>query len=146
MTQESDMSLSNVALRTLQELPFQRFPILLNFLTGISSTETPFKMRPCQNGMEFHFHNDINGIPNRAHLRIFFPGESKCVLFFHKKSAIPFSRDRFSYGGVVIDERSKSRFTSDDIKEWVEYLLNGFNPNFKPRSLKKSLPYTVPED
>jgi hypothetical protein len=140
------MPTSNPTLHTLQELPYQRFPILLNLFTALANHKIQREMRSCEKGMELRFLNEVNGTPNRAYLRIFFPSESKCVLFFHKKSVIPFSRDRFSYGGVVIDERSTSRFDSTDIEEWIEFLMNGFNPRFKPRSLKKSFPYTVPED
>jgi hypothetical protein len=68
------------------------------------------------------------------------------VLFFHKKSSVPYSHDRFSYGGIVIDERSTARFQSEDILEWIKFLFYGLQPKFRPRHLKKSIPYTVPED
>jgi hypothetical protein len=68
------------------------------------------------------------------------------VLFFHKKSSVPFSHDRFSYGGLVIDERSTDRFDQNDVIEWVQFLKNGMPPDLRPRTLKKSIPYTIPED
>ena len=33
-----------------------------------------------------------------------------------------------------------------DVEEWIEFLLSGLQPNKRPSSLKKSIPYTIPED
>jgi hypothetical protein len=129
-----------------KDLQLERFPALARMFERIDRKQLEMEIRPCEKGIEFRFKNEINGIPNRCWLRICFPTETKCLLFFHKKSSVPFSRDRFSYGGVVIDERSTSRFDDGDIEEWIQFLQNGLLPKTRPRSLKKSLPYTVPED
>jgi len=123
-----------------------QFPALSKLLDQLGKQEVPLEVRPCQQGVEFRFQNESNGIPNRGYLRIFFPLETKCVLFFHKKSSVPYSRDRFSYGGVVIDARSAGRFSDEDVVEWIEFLWSGLQPKSRPASLKKSFPYTVPED
>jgi hypothetical protein len=112
----------------------------------IEKSELKMEMQSCQQGAEFHFTNTIRGIPNRGYLRIFFPVETKCLLFFHKKSSVPYSHDRFSYGGVVIDERSGSRFSETDVQQWIDFLWSGLQPGLRPASVKKSFPYTVPED
>lgn len=125
---------------------FDRFPALAKMFDAISDRKLEMEMYPCQKGAEFRFLNTIGGAPNRGYLRIFFPVETKCLLFFHKKSSVPYSHDRFSYGGVVIDERSVSRFEEEDVLEWIEFLLGGLLPKLRPKSLKKSFPYTVPED
>jgi hypothetical protein len=122
------------------------FPVLDHLFEIISRRGLEIDSRACEAGMEFRFLNEVNGVPNRGWLRIYFPAEGKCLLFFHKKSAVPFSRDRFSYGGVVIDARSAGRFDDRDVEEWIEFLLQGLPPRLRPKSLKKSLPYTVPED
>jgi hypothetical protein len=129
-----------------QDLQWERYPALARMFDLIERKGLEMEVRPCEKGIEFRFKNEINGLSNRGWLRIYFPTESKCLLFFHKKSSIPFSRDRFSYGGVVIDERSTSRFEDAEIEEWIQFLQNGLVPKARPRSLKKSLPYTVPED
>jgi len=131
---------------TEQELHFERFPALELLFQTIRDRYPEFDLRNCEGGAEIHFMNQVHGNLNRACLRIFFPSDSKCVLFFYKKSAVPFSRDRFSYGGVVIDERSSSRFTKSDAAEWVDFLLSGLQPGQRPASLKKSIPYTIPEN
>jgi len=125
---------------------FAHFPVLSTFFRSLSERDLKIDINRCQQGVEIQFLNLVNSMPNRARLRIFFPAESKCMLFFYKKSSIPFSRDRFSYGGVVIDARSTSRFDDKDVGEWIEFLISGLQPKFRPASLKKSLPYTVPED
>ena len=124
----------------------ERFPVVSRFLAVLDQAGSRMDMRTCEGGAEMQFRNEVNGMPNRACLRIYFPMESKCVLFFHKKSSIPFSRDRFSYGGVVIDARSTQRFTDEDVREWTGFLLSGLSPASRPKTLKKSFPYTIPED
>lgn len=124
---------------------FEKFPALASLFSQLEKTGY-VAARPCENGVELRFMNEVHGIPNRGFLRIYFPMETKCVLFFHKKSSVPFSHDRFSYGGVVIDARSTQRFTEQDVTEWVEFLKSGLQPQFRPKSLKKSIPYTIPED
>jgi hypothetical protein len=125
---------------------FTRFPVLKLFFDNLSSSGVDVDLYPRKAGMELHFLNMVNGLTNRAYLRIYFPTDSKCVLFFHKKSSIPFSRDRFSYGGVVIDSRSSSRFDDEDVREWIDFLTSGLQPKSRPKTLKKSFPYTIPED
>jgi hypothetical protein len=124
---------------------FDRFPALASLFSAIDQQGSAVT-RPCSNGVEIRFADEVHGLPSRCYLRIFFPTESKCVLFFHKKSSVPFSHDRFSYGGVVIDERSSQRFDEQDVNEWVLFLKSGLRPDLRPKTLKKSIPYTVPED
>jgi hypothetical protein len=125
---------------------FEKYSMLDQLFSIIDREQVHVAVEPHENGLELRFLNDIGGAPNRGHLRIFFPAENKCCLLFYKRSSIPYSRDRFSYGGIVVDARSGARFDESDIREWVLFLLNGFQPKFRPKSLKKSIPYTVPED
>lgn len=129
-----------------EKLHFKRFPALELLLWSLDQRNLEFELNECENGAEIHLKNQVQGNPNRAYLRIFFPMDSKCVLFFHKKSLVPFSRDRFSYGGVVIDERSKSRYGEFDAMSWIDFLHSGLQPAKRPGTLKKSIPYSIPED
>jgi hypothetical protein len=124
---------------------FAKFPVLTTLFSTMEE-EGFIAARPCLDGVEFRFLNDVHGLPNRGYLRVYFPNDSKCILFFHKKSTVPFSHDRFSYGGIVMDIRSTDRFNADDVKEWVLYLKSGLQPDRRPKALKKSIPYTIPED
>jgi hypothetical protein len=129
-----------------EKLHFERFPALELLFLSLDQCNLEFELKECESGAEIHLKNQVQGNPNRAYLRIFFPMDTKCVLFFHKKSIVPFSRDRFSYGGVVIDERSKSRYGEFDAMSWIDYLHSGLQPTKKPATLKKSIPYSIPED
>jgi len=123
-----------------------QFPVLHLFFQQVADLQITIEKLPMAQGMEIRFLNQVNEMPNRARLRIFFPSQTKCLFFFHKKSVIPFSRDRYSYGGVVIDARSSGRFEEQDVREWIDYLRNGLPPKLRPATVKKSFPYTVPED
>ncbi len=124
---------------------FARFPALAMLFEAMEESGS-FATRACENGIELRFLNEVHDRPNRCRLKIYFPTESKCVLLFYKKSSVPFSHDRFSYGGLVIDERSTQRFDFTDAKEWVLFLKEGLPPDLRPKTLKKSIPYTIPED
>ena len=124
---------------------FEKFPVLASLFAAMEE-QGRVAARPCLDGVEFRFLNKVHGLPNRCYLRVYFPNDSKCVLFFHKKSSVPFSHDRFSYGGIVIDMRSTERFGADDVKEWALFLKSGLQPYLRPKTLKKSIPYTIPED
>jgi len=133
-------------LTSLAELSdFQKYPILARLFEKLEQ-EGAVAARPCVHGVELRFLNEVVGMPNRGYLRIHFPTPTKCVLFFHKKSSVPFSRERFSYGGIVIDERSLLRFDLEDADQWVQFLKNGLQPAQRPNSIKKSIPYNIPED
>jgi hypothetical protein len=133
-------------LKSLAELQdFQKYPILARLFEKMEQ-EGAVGARPCEHGVELRFLNKIRQTPNRAYLRIYFPTPSKCVLFYHKKSSVPFSHERFSYGGIVVDVRSLLRFDLQDVDEWVQFLKGGLNPAQRPKSIKKSIPYTIPED
>jgi hypothetical protein len=123
-----------------------RFPVLKMFFESLKDRKLEADFYPTQGGIEMRLLNEVKGMPNRAHLRVFLPNDTKCVLFFHKKSSIPFSRDRFSYGGIVIDSRSTGRFDTTDVSEWIDFLESGFQPGLRPKTIKKSFPYTIPED
>lgn len=134
-------------LKLVSEHPeIQKFPVIERLFTLITNQAVNIEVRQCERGVELRFTNEVNGTPNRAHLRIVLPFESKCVLFFHKKSSVPFSRDRFSYGGVVIDARSYRRFNDEHVQQWLDFALSGLSPSARPSSLLKTLPYTIPED
>jgi hypothetical protein len=130
--------------RWLEE--FKKFPVLDIFFKNLVSRSEHTEILNREDGIEVHFLNEVKELQNRARLRIHFPVDGKCVLFFYKKSSIPFSRDRFSYGGIVVDARSTGRFHEDDVNEWIEFLISGLQPAHRPKSLKKSIPYTIPED
>jgi hypothetical protein len=80
--------------------------------------------------------------PGRARLKVFSPKPGQTVVFFYKKSLVPYSRDRYSYGGI--DLRS-SLPGPQDIEAWLEFLSSGFHPERRPPGLRRAFPYEIPD-
>ena len=72
-----------------------------------------------------------NGIPNRARMKIFSPKPGHTLVFFFKKSLVPYSRDRYSYGGL--DLRAPS-VEPQEIAAWLDFLTSGFHPDKRPEN------------
>ncbi|MGD0226213.1 MAG: hypothetical protein ABSF71_28095 [Terriglobia bacterium] len=83
-----------------------------------------------------------NGIPNRARMKIFSPKPGHTLVFFFKKSLVPYSRDRYSYGGL--DLRAPS-VEPQEIAAWLDFLTSGFHPDKRPENLRRAFPYEIPE-
>jgi hypothetical protein len=80
--------------------------------------------------------------PSRARLRVFSPRTGHTLIFFYKKSLVPYSRDRFSYGGV---ELSSPTASPGEIQDWLAFLSSGFHPERRPSRLLRAFPYEIPE-
>jgi hypothetical protein len=83
-----------------------------------------------------------NGIPNRARMKIFSPKAGHTLVFFFKKSLVPYSRDRYSYGGFDLHVPSVEPAV---IAAWLEFLTSGFHPDKRPENLRRAFPYEIPE-
>ncbi|MGQ9618440.1 MAG: hypothetical protein ACUVUG_05705, partial [Candidatus Aminicenantia bacterium] len=90
---------------------------------------------------EFGVRNIIKGKPNRGRIKIFFHKENKPLIFFYKVSTVPHSIDRFSYGVVTPSLESNP----EEIKEWLDFLVSGLSPERRPKDLKRSFPFDIPE-
>ncbi len=83
-----------------------------------------------------------NGIPNRARMKVFSPRPGHTLVFFYKKSLVPYSRDRYSYGGIDLRETG---FPPQEVSEWLTFLTSGFHPDKRPARLRRAFPYEIPE-
>jgi len=83
-----------------------------------------------------------NGLPNRARMKIFSPKPGHTLVFFYKKSLVPYSRDRYSYGGI--DLRTPE-VDAAEVAEWLAFLSSGFHPDKRPANLRRAFPYEIPE-
>ncbi|MFZ0962890.1 MAG: hypothetical protein WAO35_18650 [Terriglobia bacterium] len=83
-----------------------------------------------------------NGIPNRARMKIFSPKPGHTLVFFFKKSLVPYSRDRYSYGGLDLRALSAE---PGEIAAWLAFLTSGFHPDKRPEKLRRAFPYEIPE-
>ena len=61
-------------------------------------------------------------------------GKERFCAFFYKRSNLPWSRDRFSYGGV---EFLPGRVTQAEVQSWVRWLTSGLDPEQRPERLRR---------
>jgi hypothetical protein len=83
-----------------------------------------------------------NGLPNRARMKIFSPKPGHTLVFFFKRSLVPYSRDRYSYGGLDLRVTSVQ---AQEIAVWLDFLASGFHPDKRPPNLRRAFPYEIPE-
>jgi hypothetical protein len=111
--------------------------------TALEAAADPFEIETTGAGLEVVARAPLpNGIPNRARMKIFSPKSSHTLVFFFKKSLVPFSRDRYSYGGL--DLRGSSA-DPQEISAWLAFLTSGFHPEQRPEKLRRAFPYEIPE-
>lgn len=116
------------------------------FIDALEHEAKPFALAVDHPGYEFVAQHAVEGRPNRAVLKLFEihdgPMEGLSAAFFFKRSQVPFSRDRFSYGVVVITPREHDE---PEIDTWLEYASSGFDPALAPKGLRRAFTFTVPE-
>jgi hypothetical protein len=112
-------------------------------LGAVKAHPRPFKVLLEEHGCAFQPMDDVDGRPNRCAVKVFViaegPFTGQCAVFFYKKSRVPFSRDRFSYGVCVTKNP-----TPEDASVWLDFAVSGFDPDRSPRALRKAFTFTVP--
>ncbi len=83
-----------------------------------------------------------SGLPNRARMKIFSPKPGHTLMFFYKKSLVPYSRDRYSYGGIDLRTTEVDRA---EVSEWLAFVSSGLHPDKRPANLRRAFPYEIPE-
>ena len=117
-----------------------------SLIDAIAQDRDPFSMRLESPGIEFQALSPVGTHPNRAVLKIFRidagPLEGRTAVFFYKKSHIPWSRDRHSYGVCLL---APSGPTPGEVEEWIDFATSGFHPEHRPSRLRQAFTFTVPE-
>ena len=83
-----------------------------------------------------------SGLANRARIKVLDPRPGHTLIFFFKRSLVPYSRDRYSYGGI---ELKRDEWNSREIAEWLGFVSSGFHPEKRPAHLRRAFPYEIPE-
>ena len=118
-------------------------PIAGAVATAAEASADPFEIETTGAGLEIMARAPLpNGIPNRARMKIFSPKSSHTLVFFFKKSLVPYSRDRYSYGGL--DLRAAS-MEPQEVAAWLAFLTSGFHPDKRPEKLRRAFPYEIPD-
>jgi hypothetical protein len=100
----------------------------------IDASATGFDLRACC--------SLPSGLANRARLKIVAIRPGRTLIFFYKRSLVPHSRDRYSYGGI--DLRTPEVDTSE-IAEWLAFASSGFHPDRRPAGLRRAIPFEIPD-
>lgn len=102
-----------------------------------------FEVDPEASGLEFRFSAaGGDAVQQRARMKVFSPKVGHTLIFFYKKSLVPYSRDRYSYGGI---ELRTPQVEAADVTEWLAFLSSGFHPEKRPTQLRRAFPYEIPE-
>jgi hypothetical protein len=118
-------------------------PIAQAVAAAAEASAHPFEIETGGAGLEVVAQEPLpNGIPNRARMKVFSPKPGHTLVFFFKKSLVPYSRDRYSYGGL--DLRTPS-VEAQEIATWLDFLTAGFHPDKRPEKLRRAFPYEIPE-
>ncbi len=103
----------------------------------------PFEIEATGTGLEIVACAPLaNGLANRARMKILSPKPGHTLVFFFKKSLVPYSRDRYSYGGLDLHTPSAE---PQEFAVWLDFLSSGFHPDKRPDCLRRAFPYEIPE-
>ena len=116
-------------------------PWIERFAHAIESREEPIGCDPDRVGLDIAPVNTVRGLPNRARLKVFIPKRGEVVFWFYKPSAVPFSVDRFSYGGLLFRGASPD---PSEIEAALGYLVSGLHPEKRPPGMRRAFPYDLP--
>lgn len=117
--------------------------VLRRVLDAAEAIESPFRIVTGASGLELAAEQPIDGRPNRCRLKVFSDRPGLMVAFFYKTSSVPFSRDRYGYGGRKF---APDALEDDLIPEWLTFASEGFPPDRMPRKHKRTLAIDVPPD
>ncbi len=121
----------------------QANPVARAICAAVEASPEPFEVAAEGAGFEVRACAFLpNGLPNRARMKIFSPKPGHTLVFFYKKSLVPYSRDRYSYGGI--DLRTPE-VDEAEIAEWLAFLSSGFHPDKRPAQLRRAFPYEIPQ-
>ncbi len=112
----------------------------------IAANPGHYEIVPDAGGLEFTSTTIVKGHPNRCRLKVWQPEPNQLLVWFYKRSSVPFSRDRFSYGGVNWDlSQVDLASVSVEINEWLTWLDSGLAPDRRPTNWKSAFPYDIPQ-
>jgi hypothetical protein len=112
-------------------------------IAAVQASADPFEIEMGSAGLEIVARAALpSGIPNRARMKIFSPKSGHTLVFFFKRSLVPYSRDRYSYGGL--DLRTPT-VEPQEMSAWLDFLSSGFHPDKRPENLRRAFPYEIPE-
>jgi hypothetical protein len=121
-----------------------REPELDRIVEWLHAAPELVQLEPDRAGLELAPAGVEEAAPRRCRLKVFRAreGKERFCAFFYKRSNLPWSRDRFSYGGV---EFLPGRVTQAEVREWLRWLTSGLDPEERPERLRRSFLYDIPD-
>jgi len=117
--------------------------VILEF---VKSASGEYGIDPSAGGLEFTSGTMVKGFPNRCRLKVWEPESNELMAWFYKTSSVPFSRDRYSYGGIVWDlDKVDLENVSGEIDEWLKWLDSGLDPETRPEKWESAFPFDIPK-
>ena len=118
-------------------------PVLQGLLAAVDTSPEEFEVDAEATGVELRPRASAERAAlDRARMKVFSPKPGHTLIFFYKKSLVPYSRDRYSYGGI---ELRAPQMGESDVAEWLAFLASGFHPEKRPSQLRRAFPYEIPE-
>ena len=118
-------------------------PALQGLLAAVESCAEKFEVVAEATGVELRPRASAERAAlDRARMKVFSPKPGHTLIFFYKKSLVPYSRDRYSYGGI---ELRTAQVSESGVAEWLAFLASGFHPEKRPTQLRRAFPYEIPE-
>ena len=124
----------------------EELSLAVSLIEAIEAEREPFALRLESPGIEFQALAPVGPHPNRAVMKLFRISEGplagRTAVFFYKKSRIPWSHDRHSYGVCLVPPSGP---TPGEVEEWIGFAATGFHPEHRPSRLRQAFTFTVPE-
>ena len=134
---------SNPEVQTKLQREVSESAVTRSVSEAIDLSAQHFEIIPETTGLEARAADPLpSGLPNRARIKIFSPRPGHTLVFFYKRSLVPYSRDRYSYGGIDLKKRE---LNASEIAEWLAFVSSGFHPEKRPAQLQRAFPYDIPE-
>lgn len=76
----------------------------------------------------------------RCSLLLYLTAEGRLGAFFFKRSLLPYSRNRYSYGHVVCTGEAGS----EEMVGWLDYVRAAFHADARPARLRRAAPASIP--
>jgi hypothetical protein len=112
------------------------------FLEAARAHSAQFEVVSCENGLELRRCASQGEPPARTFLKVCSVRPAHTVVFFFKRSILPFSRDRYSYGGC---EWPDAQLRPEYARESLDFLASGLGAASRPVWLRRSLPFSLPD-
>jgi hypothetical protein len=112
-------------------------------ISALEACPDPFRVVEGASGLDVAAESPIEGRPNRCRLKVFTSRPGLMIAFFYKTSSVPFSRDRYGYGGIKF---APDKLDEATIPGWLEFAARGFPTEGAPDAFKRTMALDVPPD